>query len=443
MKTNVPYITELNKTHNIGNTLNEAAFSQKKMVFWALLLPAFLLGFGRGFILPVLPIIARDYFAVGPVAATLFFMAPLLGMLLSTLPCGYLIDRLGRRQVLLLSPVLVFLTALVSYGAQNYWLFLLSLAVNGVALQLWEMGRIAVIADSQKSNQRGKLITSLGGLNRVGTMLGPLLGGVVGSMFDIRLPFLMYAVMALLVFLFLYLNATETSMGTGVSRPVAAHRSFQHQPLTQIQKAHFWRLLRQPSILVLMFVQIISSVARGGTWTGSGPVFVFTAFAFGLSALELGSMSLVVGLISIPATLLAGFLMDRYGRKLCFVPASAMMGFGLLGMAATAYFEGHVVFFLGSFLWANLSSAFMSGAMQTMAADLAPTVGRGLFISLTRLTANFGELSSQGLFSLSLVLFIGAPGFAVGFSLMAVCGWLTALISIRMLPETLGVEAES
>lgn len=40
------------------------------------------------------------------------------------------------------------------------------------------MGRIAVIADSQKSNQRGKLIINLGGLNRVGTMLRPLLGGV-------------------------------------------------------------------------------------------------------------------------------------------------------------------------------------------------------------------------------------------------------------------------
>lgn len=416
------------------------------MVFWALLLPAFLLGFGRGFILPVLPIIARDHFLVGPVAATLFFMAPLLGMLLSTLPCGYLIDRLGRRQVLLVSPMLVFLTALVAYGAQSYSLFLLCLVINGVALQLWEMGRIAVIADSQKSSQRGKLITSLGGLNRAGTLLGPLVGGFVGFWFNLRLPFLMYAVLALLVLVILYIHATETSSGTEVNpdrHSQTQPESFHHQPMTAAQKLDMSRLLRQPQILVLMFVQVISSIARGGTWTGSGPVFVFTAFAYGLSALELGTMSLVVGLISIPATLLAGYLMDRHGRKLCFVPASAMMGFGLFAMAMVAYFEWGIVLFLGAFIWANLSSAFMSGALQTMAADLAPAIGRGRFISITRLMANFGELSSPGLFSLSLLIIVGAPGFAAGFAIMAVCGWLTAAISIRMLPETLGVENHS
>lgn len=416
------------------------------MVFWALLLPAFLLGFGRGFILPVLPIIARDHFLVGPVAATLFFMAPLLGMLLSTLPCGYLIDRLGRRQVLLVSPMLIFVTALVAFRAQSYSLFLLCLVINGVALQLWEMGRIAVIADSQKSSQRGKLITSLGGLNRAGTLLGPLVGGFVGFWFDLRLPFFMYAVMALLVLVLLYFHATETSTGTEVrldDQAQATSKSFQHQPMTVAQKLDFWRLLRQPQMLVLMFVQVISSIARGGTWTGSGPVFVFTAFAYGLSALELGSISLVVGLISIPATLLAGYLMDRHGRKLCFVPASAMMGFGLFAMALVAFFEWGILLFLGAFIWANVSSAFMSGALQTMAADLAPTIGRGRFISITRLMANLGELSSPGLFSLSLILIVGAPGFATGFALMAVCGWLTAMISIRMLPETLGMDHHS
>jgi len=422
--------------------VNEALFSQKKMVFWALLLPAFLLGFGRGFILPVLPIIARDYFMVGPVAATLFFMAPLLGMLLSTLPCGYLIDRLGRRQVLLVSPMLIFLTALVAFGAQNYWLFLSCLVINGVALQLWEMGRIAVIADSQKSAQRGKLITSLGGLNRAGTLLGPLVGGLVGSWFDIRLPFLMYAALALIVLVVLYRHATETSGGKEVTQSaVSKPNQHRHHPLTQAQRSDLWRLFLQPQILVLMFVQVISSVARGGTWTGSGPVFVFTAFAYGLSALELGTMSLVVGLISIPATLLAGYLMDRHGRKLCFVPASAMMGVGLLGMASVAYFEWGLMLFLGAFIWANVSSAFMSGALQTMAADLAPALGRGRFISMTRLMANLGELSSPGFFSLSLLLIVGAPGYAVGFLIMALCGGLTALISIRMLPETLGIEA--
>ena len=117
------------------------------------------------------------------------------------------------------------------------------------------------------------------------------------------------------------------------------------------------------------------------------------------------------------------------------------MGVGLLGMASVAYFEWGLMLFLGAFIWANVSSAFMSGALQTMAADLAPALGRGRFISMTRLMANLGELSSPGFFSLSLLLIVGAPGYAVGFLIMALCGGLTALISIRMLPETLGIEA--
>ena len=73
----------------------------RNQFFFSLLLPAFLLGTGRGFTVPVLPVIARDEFNASVAGASLLILAPLFGALVSTLPTGYIIDRFGRRGTLI------------------------------------------------------------------------------------------------------------------------------------------------------------------------------------------------------------------------------------------------------------------------------------------------------------------------------------------------------
>ena len=73
------------------------------------------------------------------------------------------------------------------------WRFL-----SGVGSALWTISRLADIADLIQTGQRGRSIAILGGLGRVGTFVGPALGGVVGATFGLRMPFLVFAGLGLL-----------------------------------------------------------------------------------------------------------------------------------------------------------------------------------------------------------------------------------------------------
>ena len=136
-----------------GEAQKSLGFFKRNEFVFSLLLPAILLGTGRGFTLPVLPLIAmgsgKDGFGVGVAGASLMVIAPMAGGVLSTLPTGYIIDRFGRRVTLIGSPLISSASAFMVFFASSYWEFLLYLTIGGVAQQMWQMSRLAAIADCQ------------------------------------------------------------------------------------------------------------------------------------------------------------------------------------------------------------------------------------------------------------------------------------------------------
>ena len=397
----------------------------------SLLLPSFLLGLGRGFTVPVLPILARDEFGVGAAAATLIFLAPIVGLVVATIPSGYLIDHFGRRRILIAGPLINAISAFLIFFSSSYWGMLALLVVNGISLQMWEMGRLAVISDSGAIHRRGKMITNMAGFQRAGTLLGPFLGGILGATAGLRVPFLVYALVGLVAMVLMIRYITETAPGkTDDDNDDADAGNESLAPA-------FWPSLLKPQFLALFGVQVLSNLARGATWAHAGPAFIFTAYAYGVGAAELGMISLLVGVVGIPSSMLAGALMDRYGRKSCFVPASAVMGVALCAMAWVAMQEGPLFWFLATYVWANLASAFMSGALQTVAADIAPAQNRGKFISVARLSGAAGELANPAVFAVTVALMATPGGYALGFLIMGISGLMTSVLTRRLVAETL------
>src|SRR3989304_3339102 len=94
-----------------------------KAVSWDALLstylPAFLLAVGTGIVLPVIPALAQSFevsFGVASGGVTVF----LIGNVAATLPAGWLIDRFGRRPVVIAGPLLTALTSLLIVFAQSF-----------------------------------------------------------------------------------------------------------------------------------------------------------------------------------------------------------------------------------------------------------------------------------------------------------------------------------
>ena len=63
---------------------------------------------------------------------------------------------------------------------------------------MWQLSRLTVIADTG-GRSRARQITSLIGVQRVGMLAGPLIGGFAAVAWDLRVAFVMHAVVALAV----------------------------------------------------------------------------------------------------------------------------------------------------------------------------------------------------------------------------------------------------
>src|ERR687889_281602 len=87
--------------------------------FLSTYLPAFLLALGTGIVLPVIPALAKS-FDVGFGLASGVVTAFVIGNLAATLPSGWLIDRFGRRPVIVAGPLLTAATSLLIVFAESF-----------------------------------------------------------------------------------------------------------------------------------------------------------------------------------------------------------------------------------------------------------------------------------------------------------------------------------
>ena len=144
-----------------------------------------------GIIVPVLPRLVRDFLhgdtagaakligLFGTVWALMqFFFSPLLGLLS---------DRYGRRRVILLSNVGLGLDYIVMALAPTVWWLFLARVFSGITSASLNTA-YAYISDITPAEKRARAFGMLGAAFGFGFILGPALGGWLGS-FNPRLPF--------------------------------------------------------------------------------------------------------------------------------------------------------------------------------------------------------------------------------------------------------------
>ena len=402
-------------------------FRERYSTLLSLMLPAMLLGLGRGFTIPVLPALALE-FEAGVAAAGLMVIAPMLGSLAVTLPTGYLIDRVGRRRLLVVAPALTSVSAFLVLRAASYPELLAYLSLGGIAQQMWQMSRLAAIADSSAQNRRGRQITGMASAGRLGTLMGPLLGGIIGELLGVRVPFAIYGAAAALAVVPMYFFMPETS-------PTVLARRRGESGADEPNAS--WSTLLTFRIAALFLAQYLANVGRGGAIGHGGVFLIFAAYTFDTGPAALGLIGTGVAILGIPIMLASGQVMDRFGRKRQIVPAAVVVGTGLGLMAATAAAGLSFTVFVVAFVWINLGVSGMAGSMQTLGADVAPPGARGRFFGVIRLVAGAGSLTNPAAFSVSTAVVAGSAGFATAFGIMSGAALLTALVVGALVRETL------
>src|SRR5581483_8801420 len=156
-------------------------------------------------------------------------------------------------------------------------------------------------------------------------LLGPAVGGFAAAAWGIRVPFVLYGLLALVAIIPSFRLIRET-------RPDAAPARARRE--VGGRGAALAAFLTWP-LLVLFGIQLLASLTRGSIWGGTLDLFV--VYAYGIGPETLGLLVTATSAIGVPITFGVGHLMDRFGRKATLVPGLVLLAGGLLGMAAIAY----------------------------------------------------------------------------------------------------------
>ncbi|MEA2641951.1 MAG: hypothetical protein QOF51_3345 [Chloroflexota bacterium] len=381
----------------------------------SLYLPAMVLALGTGIVAPALPVYTRS-FGVGFGEASLAIIVYAFGSLASSLPTGFLIDKVGRRKVLLAGPLILAVSSAATALAPTFFLLLVFRFVGGWANQMWTVSRLTVIADTGAESQRGRQIMGMVGMESTGRLLGPALGGFVAQYVDVRAPFFVLAVLCVLAILPSFFMIKESTPLPSVRR-----RGMGADTAAAPSGGTLAALLTLP-VMMFFLAQLLANLTRGTSQ--SGTLHLYAVYAFGVDAQTVGLLASAASVVGLPIIFSTGYIMDRFGRTATVVPGFALTGISMGAMALIAAMGLPFTVYVPAFLALQFSQSLTSGNMQVIGTLVAPAHVRGRFFGVWRLAGEGGAAISPAMFAFLAEQF----SYAVSFAFLSACALGAAFV---------------
>ena len=360
-----------------------------------------------GLIIPVLPHLIEQF--VGGDTAHAAYWVGAFGFVFAaiqfvTAPIqGALSDRFGRRPVILLSCLGLGLDFVFMALAPSLAWLMVGRIISAITSASFTTAN-AYVADVTPADQRAKSYGMIGAAFGVGFIIGPLIGGQLGSI-DLRLPFWFAAGLALLNFLYGWFVLPE-SLSHDKRSPKF---DWSHaNPMGSLAL-----LKRYPQVFGLAAVVFLANLAH---YVYPSIFVLFADYQYRWGPREVSYVLAVVGVCNVIVNVgLVGRAARRFGerRTLLFGLFSGMAGFVIYGMADTGW-----MFLLGlpiSALWAMAAPSTQSLITRQVGADVQGRI-QGALMSLVSLAGVIGPVLFAGSFGYfvddrSPVHIPGAPWF--------------------------------
>jgi MFS family permease len=333
------------------------------------LLPAAAFGVGQGAAAPVVALLARELGASVGVAGLIVALLG-LGQVLGDLPAGRIVARIGERSALLLGSAVGAVGVTLSLLAWSPVMLGLGVGMFGIAAAVWGLARQAYVVDTVPVAMRARALSAVGGLSRLGTMVGPFLGAGVVHLLGPRGGFLVQLVSVVVAgALMVAMPAVETD--ARCARPT--------QPLRSVLVAHR-RVLRTLGTSVLLL---------GAARASRVAVLPLWADHIGLDAATTSLLFGVGAAIDVALSYPAGRWMDLRGRRP--VAVASLVAFAAAHVALP--FAGGVVALAAVAVLMGVANGLSNGLLMTLGADAAPENGRAEFLGAFRLCHDVGMLT--------------------------------------------------
>lgn len=334
-----------------------------------------------GLIIPVLPTLVGSF--TGSQADQAFWYGVVVfafgfANFIGSPVLGALSDAYGRRPVLLLGFCGLGINFFATGLSTALWMLIAVRLVGGV-MQANAAVANAYVADITVPEERARRFGMLGAMFGLGFIIGPVMGGLLGSI-NIQLPFFVAGAFAMINWLYGYFVLPE-------SLPVERRRPFHWRaanPLVSLRA-----LTRLSGVGRLVAVVALSGLAQFVLYTSW---VLYTTFKFGWGPRENGWSLAAVGIMSlIVQGFLLGRLLKRFSpRRLAVAGLVSSTLAHLVWGAATQGWMLYAVIFL------NVLGYTITASLQSIISGAADSQSQGQTLgavnSLNSLMAVFAPL---------------------------------------------------
>jgi MFS family permease len=341
---------------------------------------------GFGIIVPVTPIYARS-FGVSEAAIGLVVAVYGLGRFLFSAPVGQAADRFGRKRTIFVGTLLTCAGSLLCGLATDFTQLLLFRFIAGIGSTTVITGTQIVVADVATRENRGRMMSTYQGFFSFAVGVGPSIGGLVAVLAGPRAPFFVFAVLTLVAGGIALIQLPETRV-IAEPRPTAAT-----DPSSPANRGVIRQLLTNVGFLSVSLVTFQAAFTRTGAIFSVVPLMGVERI--GLDTAAIGLAITTGNMLNLGMIVVAGVLVDRYGRKPVIVPSCLLLAAAFLGFA---YALNYPLYVLSAVLW-GVGSA-LGGSSAAYAADQAPPGGNGVTMGIYRMLSDAGYVIGPTLLGL-------------------------------------------
>jgi MFS family permease len=372
--------------------------------------PTFLFAIGQGAVIPIVALAARDQ---GASLALAGFIVALrgIGILAFDVPAGWLVSKFGEQRAMVVGTALVIVALVGSALSPGIYAFAAFTFLLGCGWAVWLLGRLSYVTDVTPPHLRGRALSTLGGVNRVGNFAGPFIGAGAAALVGINGAYYVHLVTAAMACGLLVVMVRGEVQGAA-----AAH---EHVNFTGVVRAHSRTFLTAGvgvTIIGAMRAARQSVLPLWGDHIG----------------LDDSAISLIFGISMGMEMLLfypAGSVMDHWGRKAVALPCIAIMAVGMLVLPLSSGFGTMVM--VG--LLIGFGNGLGSGIVMTLGADFSPVAGRAQFLGAWRVCGDIGTAGGP----LLVAGLTGIATLAAASLSMGVLGLAGAGVMLFLMPESL------
>ncbi|VVB58425.1 Multidrug resistance protein MdtG [Candidatus Anstonella stagnisolia] len=255
----------------------------------------FMVSFGFGVILPMLPFYALSLgaqpFELGMLTATFALMSLLFSPIM-----GRLADKFGRKKILMLGTV-GFAAAYVLFAfTDSLLLAFVARAIEGISASAMFPACISLISDFSDEKQRGRAMGLVGMSFSLGLIAGPAFGGLASS-FAVKDAFLLSAFFSMLNFASIYLQVKEPK---------------EKEESKDLGKQEVGMLEHIASPMLFLFLSsFMTTFMIGGL---DATLAIYTGGKMGFTATQIGIVFTYIGVLIMVMQFVSGSIVNKYGE---------------------------------------------------------------------------------------------------------------------------------